>query len=104
MEPVHRFQQDRFRALNYAIRSPNATAKRRKFPTTNVSFAEHSANILKLIRDTHTVTNPGATILAREKLQNYTLLSSIARIYGRLIRGKEARNFFEHISVRVYYY
>ncbi|XPS90586.1 hypothetical protein M3J09_000025 [Ascochyta lentis] len=65
-----------------------------KYPTTDVSFAEHCANVVKLIKDTHSATD---ITMARDKLRNYVLLSSCAKIHGRLVRGVDERNLFEFV-------
>ena len=67
-----------------------------KFPKTNVTFGTHFTNIVKLTQATYTAGDKKA---ARNLFNNYTLLSSSAKIMGRIRKGlPKDRNLYEFLT------
>jgi hypothetical protein len=68
------------------------------YPKTSVSFSEHAANLVKLIKDTYEMTTTAAVTVARRKLRNYVLLASTAKIVLRIKKGTVDRNLYGYLS------
>jgi len=67
-----------------------------KFPKTNVTFGRHFTNIVKLAQATYTAGDKKA---ARNLLNDYILLSSSAKIMGRIRKGMpKSRNLYEFLT------
>ncbi|KAI4696987.1 uncharacterized protein J4E84_000111 [Alternaria hordeiaustralica] len=68
------------------------------YPRTTVSFSQHAANLVHLIKATYEQTSKGTTALARDQLRNYVLLTSTAKIASRIQKGSKDRNFYDYLS------
>ena len=84
----------------WLLEHTKGTAKRAKFPSTDLSFATHSANIVRLIKTSHDAQDAEAILEAQATLQNYVLLTCCAKIYGRLARGVDDRDIFEYATTK----
>ncbi|KAI4707178.1 hypothetical protein J4E89_008117 [Alternaria sp. Ai002NY15] len=67
-------------------------------PRTTVSFSQHAANLVHLIKATYEQTSKGTSALARDQLRNYVLLTSTAKIASRIQKGSKDRNFYDYLS------
>ncbi|KAL5439968.1 hypothetical protein PMIN05_005089 [Paraphaeosphaeria minitans] len=80
--------------------------KKGKFPKTSQSLAQHSANIIKFIKQTWDSENSEARRMAQLKASDYVYLSSVAKVLGRVERGglqkgrgsRKGRNFHNFLT------
>lgn len=78
----------------------HTTGTKKKAPQTSITFNKHSSMLVSLITATHEASDCDALRTTRARLHHYVLLTSIAKIRGRIIRGtaQHDRNLWEFLT------
>ncbi|KAL5114958.1 hypothetical protein ACEQ8H_007130 [Pleosporales sp. CAS-2024a] len=73
---------------------------KRKAPKTSITLPKHGSMLVSLIKATHQSSGDDALDIARAMLHNYVLLSSVAKIRGRIVRGtaQHDRNLWDFLT------
>lgn len=72
---------------------------KRKAPKTSITLDKHGSMLVSLITATHEASDSDA-LRTKARLHNYTLLASIAKIRGRIVRGtaQHDRNLWSFLT------